>query len=71
MARSIADYLIESTATTPQAIGPVDRLRFAVARLIPNLRYRHLVFAFLLGGITATILVLAAVVVVKRRSAGR
>ena len=70
-ARAIADYLMESTIEKPQKIGAVDRLRFAVARLIPDLRYRHLVLAFLLGGVAAAILVLAAVAVVGRRSTDR
>ena len=70
-AKLIAEYLVESTVGKPQEIGPMDRLRFAVARLIPELRYRHMAFAFVLGGIATTVFLLALYAVVRRRPSRR
>jgi hypothetical protein len=51
-AKIIADYLIRITNTPEtEAVshGPLDRLRFAIAGFFPDLRYRHLIGAFVVG----------------------
>ena len=52
-AKILAAYLIASTTEAPQQLIGLDRLRFAMARYIPDLRYRHLVFAFAFGALVA------------------
>ncbi|MFQ5953488.1 MAG: PQQ-dependent sugar dehydrogenase [Kiloniellales bacterium] len=66
----IARYLIESTTAAPPEIGVLDRLRFWVARQIPDLRYRHLVVAFLAGGAATAIFLLALYAWVRGRAGG-
>ncbi len=67
----IARYLVESTTKAPPEIGVLDRLRFWVARRIPDLRYRHLGVAFAAGGAAAAILLLALYALVGRRGRRR
>lgn len=67
----IAAYLIESTLEKPPAVSRLDRLRFWVARLVPDLRYRHLLFMFGLGSGAGAAFLLALQAVARRRARGR
>jgi hypothetical protein len=49
----LARYLRESTTARVQELGWFNRMRFAASRGIPDLRYRHLVFSFVLGIVVA------------------
>ncbi len=63
----LAAYLMASTTEEPRQLSQFDRLRFAVARLIPDLRYRHLVFSFAFGVLAATVTLLALYLYFRRR----
>ena len=65
-AEVIAEYLIRSTSVIAEEPGLVDRLRFAVAGQIPELRYRHLATSFVLGGAVALFFLLALYAAVLR-----
>ena len=47
----IANYLLTPAASSQPEYGPLQRLKFLIAYYIPELRYRHLVLAFGLGGV--------------------
>jgi len=66
-AKILAAYLIASTTEKPEQLSRFDQLRFAVARLVPDLRYRHLVFAFVFGVLAATVSLLAVYFLLRRR----
>ena len=51
----IAAYLLASTIDESEKLGAADRVKFFLASQIPELRYRHLVLAFFLGGILAAL----------------
>lgn len=70
-AEILARYLFEITQKKPEEISRLDRIRFGIARLIPELRYRHLAVAFIVGGLFATLSLLALYVLVRRRRRGR
>lgn len=70
-AKAIAQYLVETTVAKPQELGLMDRLRFAVARLVPELRYRHLAFAFVLGAMATTAVLAGAYAYFRRRARHR
>jgi len=68
----IADYLIEITRpqqTAPETYGPLDKLRFAIARAVPELRYRHLIGAFVVGGGLGLVFTIIAAQLIRRRRA--
>jgi glucose/arabinose dehydrogenase len=66
-AKILAAYLIESTTVKPQQLSQFDWLRFAVAKQIPDLRYRHLVFSFAFGALAATFSLLVLYFYLRRR----
>ena len=54
-ADTIAAYLLASTIDESEEFGVVDQVKFFVASQIPELRYRHLLLAFFLGGLLAAL----------------
>ena len=70
-AERLAEYLIKSTTREPEQLGFLDRIRFAVARAIPELRYRHLAYSFVLGGVVAMVFLAGLYAIVRRRAGHR
>ena len=69
-AKIIADYLIDSTnpaQTGDVADGPLDRLRFVIARFVPEIRYRHVIGAFGSGGIIGLVLTAGLLLLIRRK----
>ena len=71
-ANILAKYLIYITdpkAVEEEVHGPLDQLRFAIARQIPELRYRHLIAAFGGGGAIGLVFALLVLLFFRRRRA--
>ncbi|MBT6405273.1 MAG: hypothetical protein HOK11_12665 [Rhodospirillaceae bacterium] len=69
-AKIIADYLINITSpeqTVAIEHGPLDRLRFAIARFVPELRYRHVIGSFAVGGAIGLILMAGLFLLIRRK----
>jgi len=69
-AKIIADYLIEITnpaQTEAVAHGPLDRIRFAIARFVPELRYRHVVGSFAIGGAIGLVFAAILLLFIRRK----
>lgn len=70
-ANLLAQHLLRSTTKEPGRFGVLDRIRFAVARLLPDLRYRHLVYAFIFGAMATTAVLVGAYAYFRRRARRR
>ena len=67
-AEIIGNYLLTLQALNRKAVFSTwDKLRFFIAGQIPELRYRHLIFALFLGGLMASIALISAAIITKRR----
>lgn len=67
-AEIIGNYLLTLQALDRQAVFSTwDKLRFFIAGQIPELRYRHLIFALFLGGLMASIALISATIITKQR----
>ncbi len=67
-AEIIGNYLLTLQALEHQAtFSTWDKLRFFIAGQIPELRYRHLIFALLLGGLLASIVLISTAIIIKQR----
>lgn len=68
-AKIVADHLLGQGAVVPteQQYGLADRLRFYIAAKIPELRYRHVLLAFALGGVLGAIAIILPIAILRRR----
>jgi hypothetical protein len=69
-AKIIADYLIGITSPAhaeAAELGMLDRLRFAIARFVPDLRYRHVIAAFGIGGGIGLVLAAILLLFIRRK----
>lgn len=67
----VASYLIEITSESAgeeEVHGMLDEIRFMIARQIPELRYRHLIAAFGVGGAIGLVVALGLVLIFRRRN---
>ncbi|MBT06347.1 MAG: hypothetical protein CMM32_05450 [Rhodospirillaceae bacterium] len=70
----VATHLIqinEPKSQQEKAISSLDRLRFFIAYLLPELRYRHILVAFAMGTVATIIFTLSIWMPWSRRSHGR
>jgi len=71
-AEALADYLLKITKPAPTealSYGPFDRLRFAIAGTFPELRYRHMIGAFVIGGFLGLVFAVGLVRLAGRKRA--
>lgn len=70
-ANIIATHLLGAGAATAESTyGALDKIRFLIAAQIPELRYRHIVLSFAIGCLLGGMVLLLAIVLLRRRSKG-
>lgn len=67
----MAEHLLGRAAVTAEPeFGTLDKIRFFIAAQIPELRYRHMILSFGIGGILGGVALLVIIGLFRRRSAG-
>jgi len=68
----LAEHLLGRAAITAETeFSTLDRVRFFIAAQIPELRYRHMILAFVAGGLLGGgLLILFYIVFIRRRTSG-
>jgi hypothetical protein len=65
-AETVAAYLLTSTVDVSDELGALSQIKFVLAGYIPELRYRHLVFAFILGGVLVLVALMGVIFILRR-----